>query len=377
MIDQLRHTFAERYGEPPPIVVRAPGRVNLIGEHTDYNDGFVLPMAIERAVYIALRPTPNKAVRLVALDFDTEVRFSLEGEIEHGSGPGEYVRGMAQALNAAGYPLEGFEGLLAGDVPVGAGLSSSAAMEMAVGQALAAVGGFEVDPKKLAQMGQWVENEWLGLGSGIMDQMISAAGVADHALLIDCRSLALTPVPLPDETVVAILDTGTRRELVGSAYNERRQQCEAAADFFGVAALRDVTPEQFGQRADGMAALPRQRARHVITENARVLEARDALQAGNATEFGRLMSESHASLRDDFEVSSPALDAIVRHAQNHPASYGARMTGGGFAGCAVALVRRTAAEVFAQTVAEDYATETGHEPQVYLTRATAGAGVVT
>lgn len=372
-LDRIRQTFIDRYGEPPAAVVRAPGRVNLIGEHTDYNDGFVLPMAIERAVYIALRPTPNNAVRLVALDFDNADMHLPLDDIQRGQqSPAEYVKGMAKALQNAGHTLHGFEGLLAGDVPIGAGLSSSAATEMAVGHAFAHVSGFDIAPAQLARLGQWVENEWLGLGSGIMDQMISAAGVEDHALLIDCRTLDLDPVPLPKQTVVAILDTGTRRELVGSEYNKRRQQCEAAADALGVDALRDVTVEQFQARANDLDALPRRRARHVITENARVLQARDALRAGDAAAFGRLMDASHVSMRDDFEISSPALNAIVRHAQAHPASFGARMTGGGFAGCAVALIRRTAADEFAQTVAAGYQSETGHTPQIYLSRATSG-----
>jgi galactokinase len=376
LIDQLKQSFAQRYGGDPAYIVRAPGRVNLIGEHTDYNDGFVLPMAIEHAIYIALRPLEAPVVRVYATAFDAEIAFALD-DFERGEmSPAEYVKGMTRALQNAGHTLRGWVGVVTGDVPIGAGLSSSAATEMAVGQAFAAVGGFHVPPAAMAKMGQWVENEWLGLGSGIMDQMISAAGVAGSALLIDCRTLETDAVPIPPEAVVVILDTGTRRGLVDSQYNARRQQCEAAATFFGVPKLRDLTLAQFNARAADLDELPRKRARHVITENERVLRAREALQAGDAAAFGALMNESHVSMRDDFEISSDALNAMVRHAQAQPACYGARMTGGGFAGCAVALVRREAAPSFAETVALKYEQETGNTPQAYLSEPTAGAGVV-
>ena len=372
----IANAFHQRYGTAPTYLVRAPGRVNLIGEHTDYNDGFVLPMAIEHAIYIALEPLDTSEVHLYSTNFDAEIRFPLDGFTRDDMSPAEYVKGMTRAMQNAGYMLSGWRGVVTGDIPIGAGLSSSAATEMAVGQAFAVLDNLSIAPADMAKMGQWVENEWLGLGSGIMDQMISASGVAGSALLIDCRSLKTDPVPIPDDTTVVILDTGTRRGLVDSKYNERRQQCEAAAAFFGVPKLRDVTLAQFSARQAELDDLPRKRARHVITENARVLKARDALNAGAATEFGRLMNESHVSMRDDFEISSPALDAMVRHAQNHPGCYGARMTGGGFAGCAVALVRHEVADAFANVVAGRYQQETGHEPRVYLSQPTAGAGPV-
>lgn len=377
IIDNIQKTFADRFGEAPQIIVRAPGRVNLIGEHTDYNDGFVLPMAIERAIYIALRPRTDRTVSLFSVDFDKELSFNIDDFQHEDMSPAEYVKGMTRALLNAGYSLNAWEGVVQGDVPVGAGLSSSAAMEMAVGQAFAQVSGFSVAPSQMALYGQWVENEWLGLGSGIMDQMISASGEAGSALLIDCRTLETEAVPLPNGTAIVILDTGTRRGLVGSEYNTRRQQCEAAAAFFGVPKLRDLTIEQFEARADELDELPRKRGRHIVTENARVLEARDALKSGDAERFGKLMDASHVSMRDDFEISSDALNAMVRHAQAHPASYGARMTGGGFAGCAVALVRVDGAADFAEVVAKGYAEETGNAPQVYISQPTAGAGVIT
>lgn len=380
LLEQIEATFQSRYGELPQHIVRAPGRVNLIGEHTDYNDGFVLPMAIEHAIYIALRPLESEQqVRLYSANFDKQIELDLNDFAKGEMSPAEYVKGMIQALKDKGYTLNGWEGVIAGNVPIGAGLSSSAATEMAVGQAFSAVGDFTVKPSEMAKMGQWVENEWLSLGSGIMDQMISASGEAGNALLIDCRSLETESVPLPDETSVVVMDTGTRRGehgLVDTAYNARRQQCEEAAAFFGVSKLRDLTVEQFEARASELDDVIRRRARHVVTENARVLRARDALKAGDTQTFGQLMNQSHESMRDDFEISSDALNAMVRQAQAQAVCYGARMTGGGFAGCAVALVQREHAEDFAKTVAAAYQHETKHEPALYISQPTAGANII-
>ncbi|MEM6527014.1 MAG: galactokinase [Chloroflexota bacterium] len=376
IIQELKQLFTEQFSTSPTHIVRAPGRVNLIGEHTDYNDGFVLPMAIEHAIYIALRARKDDTVHIFASNFDDTFAFNLEDFKKDGMSPAEYVKGMTRALQNAGYNLRGWDGVLKGDIPIGAGLSSSAATEMAIGQAFKAVGTIDATPAQMAQMGQWVENDWLGLGSGIMDQMISASGQAGSALLIDCRSLDTEPVPLPEDTAVVILDTGTRRGLVDSKYNERRQQCEEAATFFGVPKLRDLTLEQFSAREQELPELPRKRARHVITENERVLKARDALKAGDAAVFGQLMNASHVSMRDDFEISSDALNAMVNHAQRQPSCYGARMTGGGFGGCAVALVGRDAAEVFSEVVTRDYVAQTGHTPAAYISQPTQGAGIL-
>ncbi|MEL6268520.1 MAG: galactokinase, partial [Chloroflexota bacterium] len=373
IIQELKQLFSAHFNTSPSHIVRAPGRVNLIGEHTDYNDGFVLPMAIEHAIYIALRAREDDMVRIYASNFDNTFSFELDNFSKGEMSPAEYVKGMTRALQNAEYALQGWDGVLKGDIPIGAGLSSSAATEMAIGQAFKAVGSVDATPTELAKMGQWVENEWLGLGSGIMDQMISASGQVGSALLIDCRSLETENVPLPENTAVVILDTGTRRGLVDSKYNERRQQCEEAAAFFGVPKLRDVIIEQFEARENQLDEMPRKRARHVITENARVLKARDALKGGDAATFGKLMDESHMSMRDDFEISSDALNAMVRHAQMHPACYGARMTGGGFAGCAVALVNRDGADDFARTVTAGYGAETGHTPAAYISQPTQGA----
>jgi galactokinase len=378
---RVTQEFERRFGGPPTFVVRAPGRVNLIGEHTDYNDGFVLPMAIDRAIWIAMRPRGDQRVVGHSLDFEQPVEFSVE-EVEQVSVSeatpawGEYLRGVAWALQEAGHTLQGWEGVVASDVPIGASLSSSAALEMATARVFAVTSGLQWDATSMAKIGQRAENEWVGVNCGIMDQMISAAGKADHALLIDCRSLEAQPVPLPPGTAVIVLDTATRRGLVDSAYNERRAQCEAAARFFGVLALRDVSVAQFQAQADRLDDLTRRRARHVVTENDRTLRAAEAMRRGNAAGLGRLMNDSHVSLRDDFEVSTDELNSMVACARQEDACYGARMTGGGFGGCAVALVRAVAAQAFAASVIKGYQTTTSISPNVYVCAATNGAEVV-
>ena len=370
------HAFIGRFGEPPAFVARAPGRVNLIGEHTDYNDGFVLPMAIERAVWIALRPRDDGEVRVHSLDFDEDAAFTLEPLARGGPEWSEYLKATAWSLADAGHELHGWEGVMASDVPIGAGLSSSAALELATARAFAAVSPVDWDAAAMARLAQRAENRWVGVNCGIMDQMISAAGQAGHAVLIDCRSLEARPVPLPAGTVVVILDTATRRGLVDSAYNERRAQCEAAAAHFGVAALRDVSVAAFEAAAAGLDALTARRARHVVTENERTRAAAAAMSRGDAAALGALMNESHISLKFDFEVSSPALDAMVEIARARPGCHGARMTGAGFGGCAVALVDRAASEAFVRDVAAAYERRTGLVPQVYVTGASAGAGLL-
>ena len=368
--------FTDRFGEPPALLVRAPGRVNLIGEHTDYNDGFVLPLAIERAVWIALRPRADRELRVRSVDFAEGARFELD-RLERG-GPewSEYLKGTAWALAQAGLRLTGWEGVMASDVPIGAGLSSSAAVELATARAFAALAGADWQPAVMARLAQRAENEWVGMECGVMDQMISAAGRQGHAVLIDCRSLETHAVPLPRRTVVVILDTATRRGLVDSAYNERRRQCEQAAAFFGVDALRDVEADTFEDDVAGLDPTTARRARHVVTENERTLAAAGAMQAGDAVALGELMNASHESLRDDFEVSSGALDAIVDVSRAVPGCFGARMTGGGFGGCGVALVDAAGSDGFVAAVSREYRSRTGLEPKIYVTGAAAGASVV-
>ncbi len=375
--DHVIHAFEKQFNASPAFVVRAPGRVNLIGEHTDYNDGFVLPLAIDRATWIALRPRPDRQVVVHALDLDEQDIFHLDDLAPRPGSWANYVRGVAWALRQHGCVGPGWEGVMAGDVPIGAGLSSSASVEMAVARAFAAVAGWPWEAPRMALIGQYAENKWVGVNCGIMDQMISAAGVADHALLIDCRTLETTPFPLPAGIAVAVLDTATRRGLVDSAYNERRAQCEAAARHFGVKALRDVTIAQLEAARAELDPVTYRRARHVITENNRVLQACEAMRKGDAVTLGGLLNASHISLRDDFQVSSRELDAIVEAAQAHPGCLGARMTGAGFGGCAVALVQEAATGAFVASVAERYTARTGLTPRIYICRATAGAEVVT
>ena len=386
--------FADRFGQLPRWIVRAPGRVNLIGEHTDYNDGFVLPMAIDRAVWIALRPRNDRIVSIHSVDFDEQGEFSLDGLPASGTKPRpavpsnatngrgfvsgwiEYVKGTAWSLQDSGRRLSGWEGVLAGDVPLGAGLSSSAALEMAAARAMAAAAQLPWAPAEMALLGQRAENRWVGVNCGIMDQLISAAGRAGDALLIDCRSLHVEPAPLPPGTAVVVLDTATRRGLVDSAYNQRRSQCEEAARAMNVAALRDATLDLLDRSADKLDPVVFRRARHVIAENDRTLRAADAMRRGDALELGRLMQQSHRSLRDDYEVSSDALNAMVECASEHGACFGARMTGAGFGGCAVALVRAAEAEDFVSHTAAAYEKRTGLSPAVYVCRPTNGAEVV-
>ncbi|MBU2611837.1 MAG: galactokinase [Chloroflexi bacterium] len=373
---RLTPAFEECFGTLSHLIVRAPGRVNLIGEHTDYNDGFVLPMAIDRAVWIALRRRRDRQVIVHSLDFDASAAFSLDQLQSKGIGWIEYLRGIAWALQKAGYTLTGWEGVMVGDVPIGAGLSSSAATELAAARAFVSVSGLEWDAVKMAGLGQKAEKEWVGVNCGIMDQMASAAAQAGHALFLDCRSLTFEHIPLPDGLAVVVLDTATRRGLLDSAYNERRQQCESAARFFGVRALRDVDMRTFEARGSQLDPLTCRRARHVICENDRVTRAVAALRGGDLETLGRLLVASHASLRDDFEVSSQALNIMVEIACQQLGCFGARMTGAGFGGCAVALVHAEKVQDFAICVAKKYAQQTDLTPNVYICQAVEGAGLL-
>lgn len=377
--ERVTQEFERLFEVLPDAIVRAPGRVNLIGEHTDYNDGFVLPMAIDRSVWIALRLRNDNYVVVHSLDFDEIAEFSPIEMAKQSKRYGkwaEYMKGVAWAMQEKGHTLQGWEGVVAGDVPVGAGLSSSAAIELATARAFATISNLNWDAAEMAKICQRAENEWVGMKSGIMDQMISAAGVEGRAVLIDCRSLSLDPVPLPPDTLAVIMDTTTRRELVTSAYNERREQCEEAAKFLNVTALRDVTIQQFEAAKDKLDPVVAKRARHVITENERTLRAADAMRTGDAPTLGKLMDASHASLRDDFEVTNDALNQIVACAQPQDGCYGARMTGGGFGGCAVALVRADRVAAFTAGVTARYKEATGLDARLYVSPASEGASVI-
>lgn len=370
------NAFRAQHGTAPTLLVRAPGRVNLIGGHTDYNSGFVLPLAIDRAAWIALRPRNGRHLHIKALDVGEESELDLSAlDPDHAvTGWAGYVAGPAWAHSEAGLETPAWEGVLASDVPVGAGLSSSAAVEVAVLRAFAAVADHPWEAGAAARLARRAENVYVGVACGIMDMLASAAGVADHALLIDCRTEAVELVPIPEEVAVVILDSGTRRTLAESAYNDRRVACEAAAQALGVEALRDTTVARL--TAADLDQTTFRRARHVVTESTRTRAAADALRRGDLAEVGRLMDESHASLRDDFEVSSSALDALVAAAREHPACWGARMTGAGFGGCAVALVSSDTADTFVARTLTAYRQATGLTAVSYITQASAGASLI-
>ena len=374
--DAVLQTFAERFGSQPTLLARAPGRVNLIGEHTDYNDGFVLPAAIDRAIYVAARPHSDRTVHLVSVDFHAETTFSLY-DLDDPDLPAwsKYPRGSLWWLENQGYTVPGFDAVIGGDIPIGAGLSSSAAVEVVMIELGLALAGGTMAPLDKALGGVEVEHQFIGMPCGVMDQMASALGQAGHALLIDCRSLETKPVPLPQSASIVIMDTARRRGLVDSEYAARREQCEAAAEILGVEALRDATLDQVEDAREKLGAVLYRRARHVVSENMRVQIAVMSLRGNALKTVGQALRESHASLRDDYEVSCTELDAIVEIANAQPGCYGARMTGAGFGGCAVALVANEAVEDFVKAVGPAYQARTGLTPHLYVCQAAAGSGV--
>ncbi|MBL8134307.1 MAG: galactokinase [Anaerolineae bacterium] len=373
---RVTDAFTAQFGEPPTLITRAPGRVNLIGEHTDYNDGFVLPMAIDRAVWIALRPRQDGYVFAHSLEFNESAEFLL-AEMVHRHGEwAEYIKGVAWSLQENGYELIGWDGIVTSDVPVGASLSSSAAFELASARAFSELSDIPWDPAVMAKICQRAENEWVGVSSGIMDQMISASGVDGEALLIDCRDLSTQRVTVPAGTVVIVMDTMTRRELSNSGYNDRVRECKLAVAALGVKALRDATLPMLDSVRHQIDDVVYRRARHVISEDERTLEAVEAMNAGDAVRMGDLMNASHRSLHEDYEVTNHHTNLMAVIAQGLPGCYGARMTGGGFGGCAVALVEAGAAETFSAAVAAEYKVQTGIDPAIYVCRASSGANIV-
>lgn len=351
------------------VVARAPGRVNLIGDHTDYNDGFVLPMALPFATTLTASSRPGRTVKLTSAGFP-DVEFSLDDPPGSVASWGRFVAGMAAFLAEDGIEVQGFEAMISTDIPVGASLSSSAALEVAAGFAICGLAGVAPDPVRIAQLGQRVENEVIGVQSGIMDQLISAVAEEGAVTRIDCRSLETSPVLLPERARVVIMDTMTRRELADSEYDLRRAACERAAAALGVAKLRDATLDDVATLTDDT---DRRRAHHIVSENRRVLETVDALAMNDLDRTGELMNESHQSLSVDYEVSSAALDRMAEIARAHPNCWGARMTGGGFAGSAVALVDAAAVDGFVETVQSIWKRETGVLPDLWAVVPSAGA----
>ncbi len=370
---------------PQALQVWSPGRVNLIGEHTDYNDGWVLPCAIERGTRITARPRQDTQLRSTAKRIDQAQDVIDLASLEHGrdSHWRGYVRGSAWALQAQGIAITGAELEIDGDLPLGGGLSSSASLEVGVILALLALNQRSLSATEVALLAQKAEREYVGVNCGIMDQLAVAAGVAQHALLIDCRSLHIEPAPIPAGVSIIIVDSGVPRTLADSAYNQRRAECEAAVAALHtldptIKALRDVNSAQLQQAADSglLSGVVLQRARHVISENERTLAAVSALRSGDLSRVGQLMNASHASLRDDYAVSSPALDTLSELLRTQPGVFGARLTGAGFGGCCIALAAESAVEAVSAYIGPAYHAATGNTCSVIVTQAAAGAHVL-
>jgi galactokinase len=363
----------------PPRLFRAPGRVNLIGEHTDYNDGFVMPVAIDFFTQILLFPLDAHVLEFYSDNFKEKVVLDFDNlpksKSRHWS---DYVVGVALMLMRAGHELRGTRLMIASDVPIGSGLSSSAALEVATAYALAVSSDLKIERVELAKLCRRAENEFVGARVGIMDQFVSFFGETDKALLLDCRSLEFEHLPVPPSAQLVICNTMVKHDLASGAYNERRQQCEEGVERLrtvlpNVTALRDVTAQQLEEHRKELREVIYRRCRHVVTENERVLDAASALKQGDVAKFGQLMNQSHQSLRDDYEVSCAELDLMVDLARKVEGVFGARMTGGGFGGCTVNLVRRDKVDEFQNTVASGYQEATGLTPEIYICNAVKGA----
>jgi galactokinase len=373
---RLRESFQQRFGKKCSLV-RAPGRVNLIGEHTDYNEGFVMPAAIDASTWVAIAPREDRSVRMRSEQFDEEFTFDLDDRASARQRWTDYVQGVAVTLKTAGFTLRGADLLIDSNVPIGAGLSSSAALEVATGYALLRATGQQIDLVNLAKLCQRAENEFVGARVGIMDQFISCLGEEAHCLMIDCRSLQFEKLPLPPTAGLVICNTMVKHEHAGGEYNRRRSECEQAVALLsksvpGVRSLRDITPAQFQQYGANLPDVVRKRARHVISEIQRTEDAAAALRNHDLTTFGELMKQSHESLRDDYEVSSRELDVMVDIALEQEGIYGGRMTGGGFGGCTINLVKNSAIPRFITKVASEYERAVGIRAEIYVSRAASG-----
>jgi len=385
---KIVNSFRKRFGADPEFVVRAPGRVNLLGEHVDYNEGFVLPAAIDRATILACRPSGSSRSSILALDLGSETSFDLKSIQNKKTskatplpGWGLYPSGMQRSLDEEKLKTPGMDAVFASDVPRGAGLSSSASVEMAFGVAWEKLGGWTMTPMHMAKLGQRAENQYVGVNCGIMDQFASACGVKDHLLFLDCRSLDWQAVPLPGQVAIVIANTNVRRALAGSAYNDRRAACEEAVRILreylpGILSLRDVSLQDFNSLAHHLPELVEKRARHIVEEIDRTRLAGNILADNDIVRFGRLMNECHVSLRDLYQVSCPELDAMVETAWSLPGCYGARLTGAGFGGCTVNLVAQDAVVTFSRELAQGYKRKTSLKPEVYICHAADGAGLM-
>ncbi|HEK0786701.1 galactokinase [Proteus sp. GOKU] len=378
LINNVTRSFSSIFGYAPTHFIQAPGRVNLIGEHTDYNDGFVLPCAINYQMVVAAAKREDNIIRVIAVDYQNEVdEFNLDNSIEFVPNKmwANYVRGVIHFLQKDNYSFHGMDIAISGNVPQGAGLSSSAALEVAIGQTLKTLYQLPISQKEIALNGQKAENQFVGCNCGIMDQLISACGEENHALLIDCRSLETSAVTMPENMVVMIINTNKKRGLVDSEYNTRRQQCEEAAHILNVTALRDATLEDLLAKKAVMSEVVYRRARHVITENSRTLDAAEALRRGDLTTLSQLMMQSHHSMRDDFEITVKEVDSLVEIVKSVIGDRGGvRMTGGGFGGCVVALVTPDLVDKVVDSVKAQYEAKTGLKETIYVCSASQGAG---
>ncbi len=374
---QLERDFRSRFSDRPRLF-SAPGRANLIGEHTDYNDGWVLPLSIDLRTYVAFRPASKGRIRLYSQNLDSGLETDLEGLERRGEWT-DYVIGAVRRMRAEGFDLGGFDLLVDSEIPVGSGLSSSAALQVAAAFALSQGFGLSIDSIHLASLCQQAEIDFVGVRCGIMDQLTSSCGRRDHAILLDCRSLEYERVPLPPELRVVVCNSLVRHSHAEGAYNDRRRECdESVSRLRGlgleVRALRDVTPQMLERYGPRLPSLLRRRSRHVVTENPRVLEFRRALSDSDLAAAGRLMKASHVSLRDDYQVSCPELNLLVDLAEGIPGVHGSRMMGGGFGGCTVSLVSPTALEEFQSRVGAGYEARFGYRPWIHVCRSVDGVG---
>jgi galactokinase len=380
-INQVYAAYTQQYGSTPELLVTAPGRVNLIGEHTDYNDGFVLPMAIDRKICIGGSLRDDDEVHVHSLNFDTSASFSLTSLSKEDTWT-DYVKGVIDEYQKAGHQIKGFQAAFYGNVPLGSGLSSSAALEVATAFLLAQFNNINISGEAMAELCQRAENHFVGMNCGIMDQFISRLGREGHALYLDCRSLGYELVPCDLEGYAVVMcNSNVKRQLVGSPYNERRSQCEEGVRILkeplggDINSLRDITSKQLEAHKGLLPPLVYQRCKHVVTEDERTAQAVSSLKAGNLSGFGELLNASHESLRQDYEVSCEELEILVEIARKVEGTIGSRMTGGGFGGCTVSVVKEEAIETFTTTVLAEYAKRTGITADIYVSKPEDGARV--
>ncbi|HUF68094.1 MAG TPA: galactokinase [Longimicrobiales bacterium] len=370
-------SFEWAYGRKPTVIARAPGRVNLIGEHVDYSDGLVLPVGIELDVVVAASARTDRGVRVVASDLGQRASFHLDRPGERRPAWTRYTQGVASLIETVGVRLPGADLSIAGDVPPGSGLASSAALEVAAAMALLAVATRKMPDLELVEICHRAEHEWVGVSCGVMDQFTAVFARAGHAAFLDCRTLDCLQVPVPEQALIVVTESGTHRDLSASnAYNDRVRECEEAARLLGVRRLRDVTPDELAERGSRLPPLLLKRARHVVTEIERTRESAAALEASALWRVGRCMNESHESLRDDFEVSTPELDALVHAARSAQGVYGSRLCGAGFGGSTVTLLASWALDSFRDRVTWEYTRAMNREPVIRAFRPAAGASVI-